>query len=160
MVFVAGVGLNDNLRFLPNMSAIQDPSRYVACGDTGRQFSIWDSNGLAFPDTCALSFCDTGTSCGIQKCQYQADWENCPETQICGLDVDETPRFFNDPSYQKTFARHLGGSNIGYVDGHARWSLYKSILVQSEPFKDPYFEGICACWPGNGTIPLDLTGIL
>jgi len=153
-VFIVGIGINDNMRSLTNISAINDPSRYVACADSGRQLDIWDANGIAFPDTCGVAFCDTGTSCGIQACNAGVDWDNCPDTQTCGIDADELVRFYlEDPSFQKTFARHLGGSNIGYVDGHARWSLYKAILTQSEPFKDPYFQGICSCWLGNGTVP-------
>jgi len=151
-VFVVGIGVNDNMRAM-NTSAINDPSRYVACGDTGKQLDIWDAANIAFPDTCGVDFCVTST-CGVQPCQAAVDWDNCPDTQLCGIDADELERFYmQDPAFQKSFARHLGGSNIGYADGHARWSLYKSIVTQCEPFPKPYFEGICSCWMGNGVVP-------
>ena len=149
-VFVQGVGFNDNLRWLSAMSAVQDASRYVACGDTGRHVGIWNSNGIAFPDTCGLEFCGS-SSCGFWICAT-ADWDNCAQSRVCGLDADLADKFITDPTYQKTFARHMGGSNVGFLDGHAKWFPYLSILTQSPPFKDPYFEGIDASWIGNGTV--------
>ncbi len=49
----------------------------------------------------------------------QADWENCPWTQQCGIADQE--KFWGDPSFRSGFTRHLGGINLGFADGHAAW---------------------------------------
>jgi prepilin-type N-terminal cleavage/methylation domain-containing protein/prepilin-type processing-associated H-X9-DG protein len=150
-VFVQGIGFNDNLHFLSSLSGINDAARYIACGDTGRHIGLWDANGLAYPDTCATEGCGA-TSCGYGNCAG-ADWDNCPATQICGITYAAEQKFLYDPVYRKTFTRHMGGSNVGFVDGHAKWSLSESIMMQSAPYKDAFYEGdLCACWPGNGVI--------
>jgi prepilin-type processing-associated H-X9-DG protein len=79
--------------------------------------------------------------------------------------------FWKTPSYRKTFTRHMGGSNLGFADGHAKFFLADAILNQSAPdvyqtgsttpalqaqadFEGlvncnpltPYWQTSCACW--------------
>jgi prepilin-type processing-associated H-X9-DG protein len=57
---------------------------------------------------------------------------------------------------QARFTRHLGGSNLGFADGHAAWwsagRLKQAFKEQTIPLNDP-------CCPGSGpagSTPADL----
>ncbi len=146
--FMQGIAVNRNLTDL-RPSQVSRPSRYVALGDCGRSLEVWDSNGLAFPDTCAANFCG-GTSC-FGVCAGKADWVNCPQTKGCGLTSSVLTKFFSDPLYRRRYTRHSGGSYLGFLDGHVQWFAADTIISRSRPFANPYFEGgLCSCWPGNG----------
>jgi len=153
-VFAAGIGFNPGLAGL-NLSAVQDAAKYVACGDAGAQMECWEAQRFAFPDYCAPNDCG-GTSCP-DTCAT-ADWDNCDWSQNCGFDPDsETPsvhqQFLTSSVERKSRTRHMGGSNLGFLDGHAKWYLADALCSGCEPFKDPIFEGLCSCWPGNGVMP-------
>ena len=49
--------------------------------------------------------------------------------------------------HDETVARHLGGSNVGFLDGHAAWFPAETIISQGTGMEDQYFDGdICPCW--------------
>jgi len=141
-VFVQGLGTNSGCENL-NPSSMEDPAWYPVCGDAGRSVHFWDANGLAFPDTCGMNAC--GLWSGSVGC-CNADWVNCEFTQDCGLDWSLYEKLFADPAYRKTFTRHMGGSNVGFADGHAKFFLAEALLNQAPP-RGSDFEGICGCLP-------------
>jgi prepilin-type N-terminal cleavage/methylation domain-containing protein/prepilin-type processing-associated H-X9-DG protein len=65
--------------------------------------------------------CTYAGPCGDEPGCCSADWENCPDTQMCKLDFDERDRWIGDASFRSKYTRHLGGANVGFVDGHAKW---------------------------------------
>ncbi len=157
-VFLQGIGVNTNLADL-NPSAVHDASRYIACGDAGKQVELWAADGIAYPDQCRLIPCGGRTAApgrhGPGPCFgacARADWESCPDTVSCGMDPGALERILDDPAYRRTFARHMGGGNIGFLDGHAKWYPSDVIMTRCPPFADAYFEGLCSCWIGNGVI--------
>ncbi|MGD0113166.1 MAG: type II secretion system protein [Armatimonadota bacterium] len=93
-------------------SQINDPAHFVVAGDSASP-QMWSPNLDAW-DQCGLWAAQAG------GCNY-ADWSNCSFTVSCGLTRDAFQRFWTDPSYRKTMTRHLGGTNIGFADGHASW---------------------------------------
>jgi len=105
-------------------SQIKDPSRKVVCADAMVHPDIARTSWVAYPDECRLD----GAGCGwYSPGNTCADWVNCSWTQDCGAgDV----RFGTDPTYRKEHAgtRHLGGSNLGFADGHAAWMSSEAIL--------------------------------
>jgi prepilin-type N-terminal cleavage/methylation domain-containing protein/prepilin-type processing-associated H-X9-DG protein len=86
------------------ISQIEDPSWFVICGD-----SVWNDieypAAVAFPEACGIGFC--GTCCEI-GCNY--------------------PNFWQDSQIRKNYTRHLGGSNLGFADGHAKWFSAEAII--------------------------------
>jgi prepilin-type processing-associated H-X9-DG protein len=54
---------------------------------------------------------------------------NCSATQSCGISRDVTNKFWTDGTYRSKYARHLGGSNIGFLDGHAAWWAADAIIA-------------------------------
>jgi prepilin-type N-terminal cleavage/methylation domain-containing protein/prepilin-type processing-associated H-X9-DG protein len=95
-------------------SAVDDPSWYVLFADAGGCIDLWSPVLTAYPDICRL------------VCIWcPADWENCSESQSCGAN---STKYFTDVSLRKPYARHLGGSNLGFLDGHAMWMSAEAIL--------------------------------
>jgi prepilin-type N-terminal cleavage/methylation domain-containing protein/prepilin-type processing-associated H-X9-DG protein len=136
------VTININVSHMSNagmsVSQISDPARFVACGDTGGRNDRMDPALLAYPDICILA-------CASPTC-WQADWDNCPWTRDCGARLETKL----DKEGLKAFARHLGGSNVGFMDGHARWMPAQAILNQSPRWA-------CGCW-GGGLVQGELLG--
>jgi prepilin-type N-terminal cleavage/methylation domain-containing protein/prepilin-type processing-associated H-X9-DG protein len=94
---------------------VDDPVNLVVGGDMPR----YSNQYILGPDSMLYTLCRI-TTCGGPDC-CSADWENCPDTQVCGLDYDARDDWFGDPSYRARYVPHLGGSNIAFADGHARW---------------------------------------
>jgi prepilin-type N-terminal cleavage/methylation domain-containing protein/prepilin-type processing-associated H-X9-DG protein len=142
--FLMSIGLNDAMHWA-NPSAVDDPVRFVTHGDAGG-YLIWNANRLAYPDYCYTNFC----YCEGEPVCF-SDWVNCPWSQDCGLSAEGQQEFFTDPSFRSAHARHLGGSNVGFLDGHAAWFPAETIISQGTGMENQYFDGdICPCW---GTPP-------
>jgi prepilin-type N-terminal cleavage/methylation domain-containing protein/prepilin-type processing-associated H-X9-DG protein len=122
--FIQSVGVNT--MHDQKLTAIQDATNFVVCSDSGANW--WIFPGMtAFPDICAME-------CG--NCAGWADWENCvdpgwtPAPSDCGL-YNIAPvngAFLRDSNLRKPYTRHLGGSNIGWADGHASWMLAEAFM--------------------------------
>ncbi len=147
--FQQALAVNSHLRGL-KLASVPEPARYVTCGDDSRQTEIDRMESVAFPDTCKLNGigAEPGSRDSASTCAL-ADWVNCPFTRECGLSADALPRVMKDEAYRKTFTRHDGGSNIGFLDGHAKWCPSDWLVTSVEPFADPKLEGLCSCWPGS-----------
>ncbi len=102
-------------------SQIDDPAWFVVCGDSGTQTEIEYPTALAYPELCKTIGCGGWSCC-------TADWVNCPDTQTCGANHRA---FWTDPEVRKAWTRHMGGSNIGFADGHAKWFMAAAIMNES-----------------------------
>jgi prepilin-type N-terminal cleavage/methylation domain-containing protein/prepilin-type processing-associated H-X9-DG protein len=146
-VFVQGIGTPYGIEGT-NLSTISDPAWYVVAGDTGAYVFFDGSWNLGWPD-----YCKIGWPCGIWSgtpgC-CNADWANCDWSQDCGLDWSMYEHFYKDPSFRRGMTRHMGGSNVGFADGHAKFFLAEAIVNQSRcdavrPKTEADFENLCAC---------------
>jgi len=112
--FVQSIGT----MWLPGLklAAVNDSVSTVVCGDAGVQTDDMSTCLLAYPDLCNLE-CSN-------PCCSSADWELCAETAAdCGLyyNAPNNGAFIKNPELRKPFTRHLGGVNVGFMDGHAQW---------------------------------------
>jgi len=145
-VFIFGIGINDNLHWT-RLSGINDVSKFIVCGDGGSTSAgLWGSKFLAFPDLCkGLNTCGIDSDCP-EACTN--DEANCSWSNSCGLNADEKIQFFGDSVYRKRWTRHLGGSNVGFADGHAKWFSAEAIIFQNCPWDTTNFDGLPTgcCW--------------
>jgi len=124
--FVQGIGTN--AQYGLKLVEVQDPVRYYICGDGGVQTA--QLTGLeiaAYPDICQLG---CSAICGW------SDWEICTWAADCGL-YNQAPNdgsFVVNTELRKPYARHMGGVNVGFLDGHAQW-------IHSERIYTMYNDG-------------------
>jgi len=126
--FMCGIGLNI-IDLELKLVEVEDPVNSVICGDAG-VWMDWTSPGLlAYPDICCLECANCYGS--------WVDWEITPDvcgdyltTEDCYLTIAPNDgSFIKNPNYRKPYARHLGGVNIGFLDGHAAWWHSERLLA-------------------------------
>jgi len=111
---ISGVHPNYDLK----LAHVDDAARWIAVAEMGPAYSPESIVEVAYPDWCRI---------GCSSCEWgpAADWEGCPWSQDCGAGS----RDFADGAWrQRNAARHLGGANIGFLDGHAKWWNSEAIL--------------------------------
>jgi len=119
--------------------AVNDPVNYAVAGDVG----VWpdDYCGLgqaAYPDICAAE-------CGNEVCAW-ADWENCASSVGACIYTVAPADFITSPDLRRRYTRHLGGVNIGFLDGHATW-IHSERLVAKVAARE--IEGIIPWGPNT-----------
>ena len=129
------------------MAALRDPVKYVVCADAGAQTDLARCSWIAYPDMCRLDCAGCGWQGEDDLCG--ADWVDCSWTVDCGAGV---LAFGTDPQFRKDYAhsRHLGGSNVGFADGHAKWFPSEVILFGGDQANaygrvDAPFQGMEVC---------------
>jgi prepilin-type N-terminal cleavage/methylation domain-containing protein/prepilin-type processing-associated H-X9-DG protein len=133
--FAQSIGLNEWYNWGLKLVEVQDTVKFVIAGDGGVMVDSLSSPAvIAFPDIC----------CAECSGYTWSAWGGWPPDKDCGiLDSDCGPcrdlhagqEFWTSgPSYQKSFARHLGGVNLGFLDGHAAW--WNSMSVINEGYSE------------------------
>jgi prepilin-type N-terminal cleavage/methylation domain-containing protein/prepilin-type processing-associated H-X9-DG protein len=133
--FVSAIGAH--FGYGRKLSEIDDVSHYVVVGDhTPTNMNQDEANTYAWPDICF-------TGCASPDC-CAYDWENCGSSADCGsmIFTYAPTDFHTNMELRKKYTRHLGGSNLGYADGHAKWVSAEAIKAA---WKEGQLEGLC--WP-------------
>jgi prepilin-type N-terminal cleavage/methylation domain-containing protein/prepilin-type processing-associated H-X9-DG protein len=118
------------------LAEVEDVVKYVVIADGGTQIDTLPVGSVAYPERCNVAC----------PC-YGADWDNCTWSQSCGIPLDIK---FNREE-MKQWTRHLGGSNLGFLDGHAAWWSAGQILAEAPQYS-------CGCF-GGGIVDRDLHGL-
>jgi prepilin-type N-terminal cleavage/methylation domain-containing protein/prepilin-type processing-associated H-X9-DG protein len=146
--FMFSIGCNSQRDL--KLVSVQDPVKYVICGDIGPEGTMSVGN-TAYPDICALE-------CGNTVCGWNpgADWALMSTDDCCGMGYSLQPpwngAFLANPDLRRPYARHLGGVNLGFLDGHANW-LNSDRLVSMVVSKD--LEGLGRTGPGPDCVNSD-----
>jgi len=102
-----------------SLGHFEDTARWMSFAEVGPSSAmLWYSGAIAYPDVCKLgcSVCDWGPG---------ADWEGCPWSVDCGAG---SRSFGDDSAYRQRIARHLGGVNLAFMDGHVKWYPSEQVL--------------------------------
>ncbi|NIR00099.1 MAG: hypothetical protein GTN78_07830 [Gemmatimonadales bacterium] len=118
--FVMSIGSVEGFQNGRKQASIRDSVTFIVARDMGasgnsKLYVPWN---LAYPEMC-VECCGGG-------------WHaSCPWSEVCSLDAenstDGSDFLEGQLGVAKRFTRHLGGVNIGFADGHARW--YNSELA-------------------------------
>ena len=112
-------------------ASIDAPSWFVTCSDGGVSANISYIAQLAFPDAC---YTDCGGS-GASACCGAADGADTSAAVALAWKVNGS--WWSDSTIRKPYTRHMGGSNLGFADGHAKWMTAEGILAESPSSADP-----------------------
>jgi prepilin-type N-terminal cleavage/methylation domain-containing protein/prepilin-type processing-associated H-X9-DG protein len=127
-------------------STMNDSAKQVAVADAGVITQQLDrTSWAAYPDSCRIDHDLCDEACG-------GDWTNCSWSQPCSplaIDHGGNGHIATDSNARKNElgSRHLGGSNLGFADGHAKWFPSEAILFGGEN------------WSGFATEPTQLYGL-
>ncbi len=128
--FVQSIGANVEACDL-EMRDVDDPRWYVVFADAGYWGEDFGTGVLAYPDICALE-------CANSACGW-ADWEYCTWAVDCGL-YDFAPAdgsFLLNRKLRLPYARHGGGVNLGFLDGHVKHFRSEQLIKESPSMGDP-----------------------
>jgi len=123
--FVESIGTKETTDWGLKLASVQDTTNYIIIGDSGALPGGNNAGTFAYPDICQLG-------CSYTGCCSIADWEICAsEAADCGLYMyaPNNGAFITNPSLRKPYARHLGGVNLGFLDGHAQWVNSEAFLT-------------------------------
>jgi len=129
-VFVQSIAVNTDAAG-KKVRQLGDPEWFVISADGGAQVEWMSTGTLAYPDICMLE-------CGNEVCGW-ADWEECTWAADCGL-YNHAPcdgSFLRNVELRRRHARHRGGVNIGFLDGHAQWFDSEEVIALSPSKGDP-----------------------
>jgi len=152
--FVMGIGTAENENREKKLAAVQDTVNYVILGDGGVLMYQKTLGTQAYPDICAIE-------CGNEACGW-ADWEICTSAVDCGLYfwAPNNGSFLKNPGLAKQYSRHLGGVNLGFLDGHAQWISSQGLVNN---VKDDTLQGIPVGGPTSvcdgGYFPANYPGV-
>jgi prepilin-type processing-associated H-X9-DG protein len=108
---------------------VPDPVNWIIVADSGvkgtQGYLPWIGK-VAYPELCGMA-CS-----GVEACAW-ADWEVCTDPDLGGDCVyfwaPLGGELITDKDEAKKYARHLGGVNIGFLDGHAAWWNSQSLIA-------------------------------
>jgi len=124
-IFVQGITTNENAHRGLKLVSVDDPVRFVIVGDSSLEAGTMNAGNVAYPDICVLG-------CANEICGG-ADWEICAsEAADCGLYLyaPNDGSMLANPDLRKQYARHLGGVNLGFLDGHASWINSEALITR------------------------------
>ena len=136
-----GIGMSEALLDVKT-STIDDPAKYLVAFDSINEPMWGQIEQIAFPDICRIQWGRDPTC--------SPDWENDCGDPSCSLDDDMVSKFWTDATLRSKYARHLGGSNLGFADGHAAWWAADAIIAGAgnRHNQNPQLQGIqCQCLP-------------
>jgi prepilin-type N-terminal cleavage/methylation domain-containing protein/prepilin-type processing-associated H-X9-DG protein len=126
------IGVNNQWPELKE-SQLGDPSSFVVVGDAMKPMRPGEINS---PDSVMYGVCGGNYFVPANSCAI-ADWSNCSWTQQCGLDSSLDPvKLWSDSTFRMKYPRHMGGANVGFLDGHAKWWAADAFMAQA-----PYCDG-------------------
>jgi len=123
--FEQSIAINDSWDL--KLVAVSDPVAYAICGDGGAQTQEMSPGLTGWPDICNMECAGT-----LPFCDSWVDWVECTWAVDCGLYnlAPQDGSFYRNPELRKPYTRHLGGVNIGFLDGHATWTNSERLLSQ------------------------------
>jgi len=116
--FVATIRITSGLRGI-KLASVADTVNYVSVYESGTDA------GYAVPVECIAYPDSSGLAYGCA----------CPDYVVNDCGVTDW-RWREDPNKLKIYTRHLGGNNLGFLDGHAKWMSAQQILAQSARWSD------------------------
>ena len=136
-VFVQTIGSGEQSLFDTKIVEFRDPVSVPIFADSGPQTGWLSVASMAYPDICCAECAGIapfmwgmgGVAAGINDCPDGSYCEDC--MNIHAMNTWYGPNGY-DTKLRKATARHLGGTNIGWADGHASWVDSQRLCAMSD----------------------------
>ncbi len=141
--FVQTIAANESVLYDTKMVSIEDATHAPVCADGGTNRNWMTMGEVAYPDLCCVE------CAGIAKFSWGWPMEGCPSGEFCpGCPELHAPvwnfRDGNDDGWKRQGARHLGGVNVGWADGHASWIGSRQLIAMSKNDELEKIGWLCA----------------
>jgi prepilin-type N-terminal cleavage/methylation domain-containing protein/prepilin-type processing-associated H-X9-DG protein len=145
--FVQSIGtMKENLQDV-KLVELQDPVHVPVVADSPPSHDWLDVGRIAYANICCA------TCAGAQWGDACNESEDGPPVAYCDDDsavvdcwntIHAHRGWAEDPDRKRSGARHLGGSNIGWADGHASWSSAGALLAAADEGDLEMIGFVCA----------------
>jgi prepilin-type N-terminal cleavage/methylation domain-containing protein/prepilin-type processing-associated H-X9-DG protein len=133
------------------MANFRDAVRVPVVADGGTKAGFLSVATIAYPDICCAECAGIapfawgwgGYGAGLNECPTGAYCPECYEAHA--VNTWWTSNGF-DPDARKSSTRHLGGSNVGFADGHAAWFAAGRFCAMSDERELEGVGLICGLW--------------
>jgi prepilin-type N-terminal cleavage/methylation domain-containing protein/prepilin-type processing-associated H-X9-DG protein len=102
-------------------AAIPDPAKYLVIAERGNDNTYDRVEKIAYPEVCRITL--------PAVLERGCDGDGDPPNDIT---IDEIVAFYHDATWRNQYARHLGGNNLGFADGHAKWIAASALMAMSK----------------------------
>ncbi|MFB3883449.1 MAG: DUF1559 domain-containing protein [Armatimonadota bacterium] len=146
--FQYSIGTRDMVDAGKSLASIPDPVNHLAVGDVGVGWQGWlnRTTYVAFPDACRLD-------CDHDYIVDAVSFDDCPWAQSCTPDPNLPHHERLSYAVVAKYARHLGGVNLGFIDGHAQWVKSQQVIANgprcvndNEWGPGPWIEDTSGIW--------------
>jgi prepilin-type N-terminal cleavage/methylation domain-containing protein len=153
--FVQSIGAYTTRNYGRKLVSVEDPANYIICGEAGAANHA-SVGVVAYPDICNVECANCrcwdwheGSGC------YEIQLDSCPECLSLHARGGDDPslNFITNLDLRKPYARHFGGVNLGYLDGHAGWIDSEALLdkwaelCKEDPTARPFAMGLAGSGP-------------
>jgi prepilin-type N-terminal cleavage/methylation domain-containing protein/prepilin-type processing-associated H-X9-DG protein len=128
---------------------VEDPVNFIVCCDGGSLMEGASPGIAAYPDICCAECGGINWSAWGWP-TYDENWNvTCPSGAYCPdcPPLHARMDFMRDPNVRRAYSRHLGGVNLGFLDGHAAWIHSERLIAK---YADGELDGI-ADYCGGGS---------
>jgi prepilin-type processing-associated H-X9-DG protein len=135
--FVQTIATNEQVLYEKKLAQFEEVVRVPIVGDGGFNRNFFSVGTLAYPDVCCAECAGIGpfvwgwggAAAGLNPCPDGSGCPDCANSHALntwwssgGYDVEA----------RKASTRHLGGVNVGWLDGHASWVDSQRLIAMSE----------------------------
>jgi prepilin-type processing-associated H-X9-DG protein len=142
--FVQTIATQEQVLWNQKMAQYQDVTHVVVAADGGANRNFFGAANLAYPDICCAECAGVkAIAWGGTPANPCQDGSPCDTEGSCAA-LHTRYNFATDPKVRSSYARHLGGVNIAWADGHASWMNSQSVCSASDAGDLEDVDLICA----------------
>jgi prepilin-type processing-associated H-X9-DG protein len=132
--FVMSIGtMKENLQDV-KLASISDPVHLPVAADCPPPTTWLTIPRIAYANVCCAECAGVqwGAGCGNGEGPSGVCWGDDAAGMNCFNTIHVHRDWARDPDRKRASARHLGGTNIGFADGHAAWWSAQALLAASD----------------------------